>query len=89
LAVRSRPPTPGLGAALLLTLDGKWIKHSVKRRGPWLWIEDEKHIKSGMSGSPIVSMSGQAIGLVSTGSLNPALLEALPPRIGLRKNRIT
>ena len=33
--------TPGLGAALLLTLDGKWIKHVVARRGPWLVGHDD------------------------------------------------
>jgi hypothetical protein len=82
-----KTPTPGLGSALLLTLNGKWIKHSVKRNGPWLWIDDQKHIESGMSGSPIVSPDCKAIGLVSTGSLNPILLEALPSRIGLHKAR--
>jgi hypothetical protein len=76
---------PGRGSALLLTLGGKWIEHAVGRRGPWLWIDDQKHIEGGMSGSPIISPDGKAIGLVSTGNLNPILLEALPPRIGLRK----
>ena len=84
---RLEVPAPGQGTALLLSLDGKWIKHSVERRGAWLLIENQKHIKGGMSGSPIVSMDGQAIGLVSTGSLNPVLLEALPPRIRLLKDR--
>jgi hypothetical protein len=80
-------PTPGRGDALLLTLDGKWIKYAVERRGMWLSIKDEKRVKRGMSGSPIVSMNGRAIGLVSSASLNPVLLEALPPRIRLRKDQ--
>lgn len=77
-------PAPGKGAALVLSLDGKWLECSVTRRDPWLQIEQEGIIKSGMSGSPIVSLAGQAIGVMSTGSLNPVLVDALPPRIGLR-----
>jgi hypothetical protein len=36
-------------------------------------IEDNKMIKSGMSGSPIVDADGAAVGVVSTGKLNPRL----------------
>ena len=39
-------PTPGLGAALLLSLDGKWLKRSVKRRGPCLSLERETTSKA-------------------------------------------
>jgi hypothetical protein len=73
-------PTPRRATALLLSLGGKWIECSVTRWGPWLSVEEEV-IESGMSGSPIISMAGQAIGVMSTGGLNPVLLEALPPRI--------
>jgi hypothetical protein len=66
---------------LVLSLGGKWTECSIERRGPWLEIKESGLIESGMSGSPIVSMSGKAIGLVSTGSLNPVLLETLPQRI--------
>jgi hypothetical protein len=73
----------------VLSLDGQWLECTVMRRREWLWIgEDEtKIIKSGMSGSPIVSRTGHAIGLLSSsgsgGSLNPVLVEALLPRLGL------
>lgn len=80
-------PTPGQGTALVLSLDGKWIECAVERRGPWLWIAHDKMMKGGMSGSPIVSAAGEAIGVISTGSLNPVLVDALPPRIGLGKAR--
>jgi len=46
-------------------------------------------IEGGMSGSPIISPTGQAIGVVSTGSMSaglmmhPVLVEVLPRRIGL------
>jgi hypothetical protein len=35
-------------------------------------------IASGMSGSPIVSMDGNAIGVISTGTLNAVLRDSLP-----------
>jgi hypothetical protein len=72
-------PKPGRGTALVLSLVGAWIKCTVARRGAWLQIEDDGIIKSGMSGSPIISPAGHAIGALSTGSLNPVLTEALPP----------
>ena len=86
--------TPGRGPAYVLSLDGKRLKCTVTRRGMWLIIDDGKHIKSGMSGSPIISPEGHAIGLVSTGSeiisreghaigpsQNPVLVECLPGRL--------
>jgi hypothetical protein len=41
-------------------------------------------IPCGMSGSPIVSMDGRAIGLISIGTINPILVDArsLPPLEG-------
>jgi hypothetical protein len=73
--------TPGRSAALVLSLDDSWLECSVARRGAWLQIEQEAIIKSGMSGSPIVSLTGHAVGVVSTGILNPVLVEALPSRL--------
>jgi hypothetical protein len=65
----------------VLALDAtKWIKCSVMRRGPWLEIAQEGIIANGMSGSPIVSMDGRAIGVVSTGIANPVIKESLPAR---------
>jgi hypothetical protein len=80
--------TPGQGAALVLSLAGEWLECTVTWRDEWLEIDQEKEIvKCGMSGSPIISPAGQAIGLMSTGSRNPVLVEALPPRIGLGRAR--
>jgi hypothetical protein len=80
-------PTPGQGAALILSLEGEWVECSVKRDGAWLAIQQEQLVEGGMSGSPIVSMAGHAIGLISSGSRSPVLLEALPPRLRLLKHR--
>jgi hypothetical protein len=38
-------------------------------------------VACGMSGSPIVSMDGRAIGLISTGDKNPTLIDNLPKRL--------
>jgi hypothetical protein len=77
-------PTPGQGAALLLSPGGEWVECTVERNRAWLRVVQEGLVKGGMSGSPILSMSGKAIGLMSTGSLNPVLVDALPPRIRVR-----
>jgi hypothetical protein len=80
---------PGRGLALVLSLSGKWVECTVERRGHWLWTENTGIIEGGMSGSPIISPTGQAIGVVSTGSMSagltmhPVLVEVLPRRIGL------
>src|SRR6516162_2703147 len=76
--------TPGKGAALVLSLNNKWHDCTVTRHGCGLSVDQDALIKGGMSGSPILATTGHAIGLVSTGELNPVLVEALPPRIGLK-----
>ena len=43
-----------------------------------LVIEDEVLIEGGMSGSPMMSTDGKAIGLLSTGGANPVLRDKLP-----------
>ena len=69
---------PGRGSARLLSLDGEWLKCTVTRRGVGLSVDDQRLVASGMSGSPIISADGEAIGLVSTGGLNPVLRDNLP-----------
>jgi hypothetical protein len=69
---------PGRGAVRLLSLEGKWIKARVRRHGRCLTVEPQKLVVSGMSGSPILSPDGGAIGAVSTGNMNPILTESLP-----------
>jgi hypothetical protein len=55
------------GTGWVLTLDQHWLRCKLKRwhDGP-LWIS-EGHIAGGMSGSPVVSDDGSAIGVVVTG----------------------
>jgi hypothetical protein len=83
-------PTPGLGTAMVLSLDGKWLERPVVRHRHFLSIDDpDGDIKGGMSGSPILSPSDYAIGVVSASmvghdthsSVNPVLVDVLPPRI--------
>ena len=54
--------TPGRCAARLLSLDGKWLECSVTRHPISLSVDQEGLVVSGMSGSPIVSTDGHAIG---------------------------
>ena len=77
--VQVKYPTPGEGPARVLSLTGDWLDGHVKRRGPRLALEPESHFVGGMSGSPIVSRDGQAIGVVSVDLLNPVLMDTLAP----------
>lgn len=75
--------------AWLLSLDGKWFACEVEHQpdGP-LWVKNAAEpIVSGMSGSPIMSKAGTAIGVVCTsvglkggnqGGPNPRLAAHLP-----------
>jgi hypothetical protein len=76
-------------AAFILSLDGEWLPCTVHNSGRFLAICDgADHVKGGMSGSPIINTNGDAIGLISTSgagfSLNPSLIDCLPPWL-LRK----
>jgi hypothetical protein len=72
--------TPERGDAYVLSLAGKRLACTVTRHGMWLAVDDGKLVKGGMSGSPIISPEGHAIGLLSTGKQNPVLVECLPGR---------
>lgn len=74
-------PTPGEGAARVLSLDGHWLDGCVKRRPGWLAFEPDKHMASGMSGSPIINMAGEAIGVCSTEFFNPVIVDSLSARL--------
>jgi hypothetical protein len=63
---------------LLLALDGHWFEGRVKSYGVMLWLDAAESVKGGMSGSPIATPDGKAIGLVSTNELQPLLMDALP-----------
>jgi hypothetical protein len=83
---------PEKGRAWLLSLDGEWVECAVKviNDGSILIWDEAQLIAGGMSGSPIISESGAAIGAVCLGgsspSKNPRLVRDLPNRF-LRPNR--
>jgi hypothetical protein len=66
-----------------LSLKGRRIKVEVStsQYGEWLEINPSKAVAPGMSGSPIVSTADEAIGLCSTGLMNPVLKTCLPARL--------
>lgn len=78
---------PKEGCGWLLSLDQKWFRCTVQIvNDRWLWVSKlDQPIVPGMSGSPIISNEGAAIGVValaeSSRSLecpNPRLVHALP-----------
>src|SRR6266850_1656361 len=62
----------------VLSLDGHWRDGRVVRRGGWLAFTPEAFFEPGMFGSPIINMSGQAIGVASVNFRSPALVHHLP-----------
>jgi len=96
LPVAAAPAQGCTGAGYALTLDGEWKQGRLDRFGHTLGFAPERYIVPGMSGSPIVSAAGAAIGVISTGSegsiavLQPVLLDCLPAwlaRVHERENR--
>jgi hypothetical protein len=67
----------------LLSLDGVWFRCAIlhqKKFGPLRLGKLEGKIASGMSGSPVLSTTGAAVGVVCVGSdcPNPSLIGNLP-----------
>jgi hypothetical protein len=76
----------------LLTLEGQWFRcklEYIKELDGPLWVTDTAQpIEGGMSGSPIISDAGAAVGIVALGnesgcedghgSINPRLVRDLP-----------
>ena len=63
---------PGRGPAWLLGLDGQWGRCAVRHLGGGLWISDATTgIAGGMSGSPILTAEGAAIGVVCVSGGGP------------------
>ncbi len=55
--------------ALLLTLDGRWVRCDVQHNGGPLWISHAAEpIMGGMSGSPILDADGATIGVICSSS---------------------
>jgi hypothetical protein len=67
--------------ARILNLAGEWLACNIKRYGHMLSVEDTDLFHGGMSGSPIISPDGKAIGVVSSEDKSPAIHETLPARI--------
>lgn len=77
-------------AAWLLSLKGEWCTCTVRPSSKSLWIENAKQgVAGGMSGSPIITSEGKAIGMVciaggtsdrkhTQGGPNPRLIANLP-----------
>jgi hypothetical protein len=79
--MKFRKPTPGVGPAYVLPLRSRWLPGTVSHSAKWLNFNPPDSIKSGMSGSPILSATGEAIGLISTNHDGPALTDCLPPHL--------
>jgi Trypsin-like peptidase domain len=84
-------PPKAQSGAYMLSLEGEWISCRVTSRGRALWLDDATQpIQAGMSGSPVISPDGAAIGVVCTsasttedhrgmgGGPNPELAAQLP-----------
>ena len=63
LPVAAAPAQGRTGAGYVLTLDGEWKQGRLDRFGHTLGFAPERYIVPGMSGSPIVSAAGAAIGV--------------------------
>ena len=80
-----RHPVNFWAPARLLSLDGRWFSCTIRHFGGPLWITHAaERVLGGMSGSPIVAISGTAIGVVCTttspreGGPNALLSDNLP-----------
>jgi hypothetical protein len=89
---------PRDGQGWLLSLDGHWFRCDVQQHGGPLWISNAAEgIVGGMSGSPILTYDGTAIGVLCTsggtgevhteGGPNPRLMYHLPTRFLPRRYR--
>ena len=73
--------TPGHVLGRVLSLKGTWIECAITRRAALLSIDPPDVIVGGMSGSPVISPEGRAIGLISTDNWCPVLKDCLPARV--------
>jgi hypothetical protein len=75
LSVDGRQPEGAMG--WVLSLAGEWQQCRMSHFGGPLWLSSAK-IKGGMSGSPILSANGSAVGLIASNHAQPRLLHSLP-----------
>jgi hypothetical protein len=71
---------PGLGSARVLSLKGQWQEIPLSRQGGSVSTND-RVLKGGMSGSPIISANGDAIAVVSTEMSCPVIVDRLPAQL--------
>jgi hypothetical protein len=64
--------------AYTLSLNGAWIDCRVTYYGGPLWIDPANIVVPGMSGSPLISATGAALGVVSTKNVATCLTNGLP-----------
>jgi Trypsin-like peptidase domain len=81
LSTKADIRVPAQGFASVLSLDGAWIECSITRTGSLLSLDPPEIAVCGMSGSPVISAEGRAIGLLSTNNMCPVLNDSLPRRI--------
>jgi hypothetical protein len=62
----------------MLQLDGRWTRTLAHHFGGPVLLSDDTAISGGMSGSPIMTEDGKAVGAISTGRMSPRLLHDLP-----------
>lgn len=62
----------------VMSIDGQWIGCNVRSLGGPLLIEPEALAEAGMSGSPLLSATGAALGVVSTNNWAAVLTYGLP-----------
>jgi hypothetical protein len=72
-------PVPGHGQARVLSLNGQWLTIDIWRRGGNIGTKHD--YEGGMSGSPIVNMTGAAVGVVSVDILSPVIADSLSVRL--------
>jgi hypothetical protein len=79
---KDQPPAfPSVEVAVtahLLSLDSAWLDDVARHKGGGLWTEPEGLTVNGMSGSPLISTTAAAIGVVSTNNIVPCLVNGLP-----------
>jgi Trypsin-like peptidase domain len=69
------------GTGHIQSLEGEWIPCVIERwhrQRRFLFVKDEALVRSGMSGSPVLSKDGKAIAILSTNNQCPVITECLP-----------
>ncbi|QFI65244.1 hypothetical protein EKH55_0370 [Sinorhizobium alkalisoli] len=69
---------PGNRKGAWLTLEGKWVCHSLDVNARYVWTSER--CEAGMSGSPIIldTVRGTVVGVVASTAFHPRLVTSLP-----------